>query len=1023
MLNKIKRIAISLAAVVGAYVLYAVLVVPWIEPKITRVEDDHDTYLTPDIVGQQKEFLAKFFPKGSWQLGRTKVLESKRIMLLMRDFKELEQDENGNKQPNRLKLEPVTILVFATNDRQERMDEPPLILEGEEAILNFSELNLSFGKIGDLNGGQLAGDVTIRRDPSSAKARNGIDIKTRDVQLHPGWIETKAPIQFRYGGSSGSGRHLVAKLDETAKKPGQSQSAVGGLQSLQLNHVDRVLIATQGGLNDPIGPADNLNLPGRENSPPLEITCNGPFLFDAAHKIASFRDRVVVTRPTAATTPDQLRGDLIEVYFTEEDQVAQAEPQPKPSEDEASKSMGKLKVQRLVAVGSPATLNAPSADAQATAKQFIYDVMRKRIEASGDETTELAKGQWIVRSPNVQYEMAENSRDLGRLWAAGPGTFTGQLGKDQKSGDAVRVGWRDQLRVEPNDSGEHVMTLAGDVSAGVDGRGQIQADNLYIWIRSLSIPGKRDKQLLADRMHANGRVDIRSPQLNGKTKELKAWFQYPELNAAKSLDQPAEQGLSITRPVSNRVEPSPSGMQVSLNRGQQQAPQQPAPPQFAIGGQPAQQDKPPETKFDMVGDQIQLVFMRIAEKMVVENATISGHVEVKESLSAEPDKPPMVITGDVIQIEHASSPNAYAHVVGAPGMISGRGIQLFSNHLQMDQARNRVFSQGPGELLLPMDRDFEGRKLALPEIYTVTWQGSLEVIGDRIIFDRNVAVRGRPMQFQKGRFGLVTEQRQLNAGRLEVVLDQQVAFRQMGKGRNPSVRRVECKQGFNAYNPTVQQGQLLSIDEMRADNLSIDHVTGEIVITGAGAARSTRTGFRGFDATMQSGPAPAPPSNQLTFIEVNFRQGVIGNFLRRQISFRDVHPAIYGPVNNWGEAIAANALQGLRDNDVELTCEELTVAQLVSPTGQTQSLELIANGNANVRGRLYSATGERFTYSNEKQMIVLHGSGRSMANISYQKQLGAPRQTASAGTILFWPKEHRFEASNGRSIEVSNLPN
>ncbi|PQO35500.1 hypothetical protein, partial [Blastopirellula marina] len=720
MLNKIKRIAISLAAVVGAYMLYAVLLVPWIEPSLRRVDGDESTYVAPDIVGQQKEFLAKFFPKGSWQLGRTKVLESKRIMLLMRDFKELEFDENGNKQPNRLKLEPVTILVFATDDRQERMDEPPLILEGEEAILNFSELNLSFGKIGDLNGGQLAGDVTIRREPSSPKARNGIAIKTRDVQLHPGWIETKAPIQFRYGGSSGSGRHLIAKLDESSKKPGQSPSAVGGLQSLQLNHVDRVLIASQGGLNDPIGPTD-ANRPGQENSPPLEITCNGPFLFDAAHKIASFRDRVVVTRPTAATTPDQLRGDLIEVYFTEEeDQVAQVDPQPAPAGDE-SQSMGKLKVQRLVAVGEPATLNAPSAGARATAKQFIYDVVRKRIEASGDQNTELAKDQWVVRSPNVQYEMAENSRDLGRLWAAGPGSFSGQLGKDNKSGDAIRVGWRDQLRVEPNDSGEHVMTLAGDVSAGVDGRGQIQADNLYIWIRSLNIPGKRDKQLLADRMHANGRVDIRSPQLNGKTKELKAWFQYPELNAAKDLDQPGEQALSITRPASNRVQPSPSGMQVSLNRGQQQPmpqqpqPQQPGLPQFSIGGQPEPQDKPPTTTFDMVGDQIQLVFMRVAEKMLVENATISGHVEVKESLSAEPDKPPMVITGDVIQIEHASSPNAYAHVVGAPGMISGRGIQLFSNHLQMDQARNRVFSQGPGELLLPMDRDFEGSKLALPE--------------------------------------------------------------------------------------------------------------------------------------------------------------------------------------------------------------------------------------------------------------------------------------------------------------------
>ncbi|MFI4876114.1 MAG: hypothetical protein ACIALR_12275, partial [Blastopirellula sp. JB062] len=169
--------------------------------------------------------------------------------------------------------------------------------------------------------------------------------------------------------------------------------------------------------------------------------------------------------------------------------------------------------------------------------------------------------------------------------------------------------------------------------------------------------------------------------------------------------------------------------------------------------------------------------------------------------------------------------------------------------------------------------------------------------------------------------------------------------------------------------------------------------------------------------------SPAPPSDQLTFVEVNFRQGVAGNIHRKQIAFRDVHPAIYGPVSQWGETIAAHALQGLRERDVELTCEELSIAQIDSPGNANAAIEMMAVGNANVRGRLYSATGERFTYATEKGMLVLHGSGRSMAKLSFQQQLGAPRQNASAETIRFWPKERRFEANNGRSIEVSNLRN
>src|SRR5690606_38820620 len=119
MWNKLKRFAISIAVVVSAYFLYTVLVVPWSEPKLRRINGGDQAYMTPDIVGQQKEFLKHFFPPGSWQLGRTKVLESKSIMLLMRDFKEVEADNKSKNQSNRLRLEPVTILVFATDDRQE----------------------------------------------------------------------------------------------------------------------------------------------------------------------------------------------------------------------------------------------------------------------------------------------------------------------------------------------------------------------------------------------------------------------------------------------------------------------------------------------------------------------------------------------------------------------------------------------------------------------------------------------------------------------------------------------------------------------------------------------------------------------------------------------------------------------------------------------------------------------------------------------------------------------------------------
>src|SRR5690606_26203675 len=235
--------------------------------------------------------------------------ESNNIMLLMQDFHEV-----GD---NRLRLEPLTIIAFETDVEPDKWHQPVIVLNAEQALLQFSELNLAFGKIGELVGGQLLGSVQITRKSADGR-HEPLDIITSDVLLATDRIETRKDVQFLMGKHQGSGRHLIAQFEESPQQSSQKGPNISGLSILELVQVDRILLSTEGrGL---LG--DVAETPGtREStnqmyaSAPVEIKCKGPFVFDGNHRVATFRDRVEVSRLVASGQPDRLQADLLEVHF------------------------------------------------------------------------------------------------------------------------------------------------------------------------------------------------------------------------------------------------------------------------------------------------------------------------------------------------------------------------------------------------------------------------------------------------------------------------------------------------------------------------------------------------------------------------------------------------------------------------------------------------------------------------------------------------------------------------------------
>ncbi|PQO33079.1 hypothetical protein [Blastopirellula marina] len=996
------RVGVAFGVMVAITAAYQTTVVPLMEPTI-RENDTTATLVSDDFLDQEKQKLTQFFPANSWQLGRTKVLKSNNIWLLMKDFRDV-----GN---NRLELKPLTIIAFENDNDDDRWSKPVVVLNADSALLQFSELNLAFAKFGDLVGGQLQDNVTITRKSIDGN-HEPLDIITSDVLLATDRIETKKDVQFLMGKHQGSGRHLIAQFEEGPKQTTAKGPNISGLSVLELVHVDRILLSTEGRglLGDAAAIPGQRQTPGRMYaSAPVEISCSGPFVFDGTHRVATFRDQVNVRRLVASGVPDLLRADLLEVYFQNDD--AEASPEEGNPDAPAKEGMRKLKMQRLVAVGNPFNLTATSVSATAQGKQLIYDLIQKRIEVVGNPMAVLTKDQYRVESPRLEYELGQTPSHLGRVWSAGPGVFTGNLSQANPQ-ETSRLSWQKEFRIEPQ-NGEYAVSIDGGASDGrasvsMDGKGKIDGDKMYVFLQDVTPPDSKKQRLIPHRLQGIGHIAIDTPQLVGRTNEIRTWFEFDE-----PQPPPGEPGSEPGRlPTATPAANASSGGAIATGptapptRGPiattppPRTPVAPSPSQ----PQPAEEEKP--TRFRLLGEVIQMVVRFDGHKSHLENATVTGQVQLAEMPEGDQMVDPFMVRGNVVQLLHASNNNAEIHVTGQPATVSGRGLQLFSGQLRVNQRQGRVWTEGPGELIFPLDRDFQGRKLAVPEYFNVQWQGNLEAQHDQITFNRAVRIKGR--------------QSQLTTAKLTITLNRPISFTETATNKELSAKFVECSGGVQLYNRNMEEGIVRSVDQFEGKTLSINQVTGDIHAQGPGVAKTVMVG--NFSGQLPGQPAPVQPQTDkgLTYVRVDFVSHVSGNMHRKEISFHKVDQAVYGPVLSWDEEIDQKNLAAMNPASVSLRCDQLTIVQHPE-NSEMKGAEILAIGNGEVQGKMFTAWADRISYATAKEMLTMSGNGRNAVQLTYQQRIGGTRSTATAGKIQYWPKTREFELFDGKEIGVSGI--
>lgn len=1028
----LQRYVSALAIVLIAFSAYALLAVPRIEPqvKLRASSSPAATKTSSEIEGllkSHRQRISHLFPPGSWQLAQPKVLETEQGTMLFKDYKPLED--------GRMQLQPLTLILYPGKpDGADDASARPLILDTPDgAVLQFDgATDPARADFGRLKGGLLAGEVKIHSPPTTATANDALSITTRNVQLDERRIWTPHAVNFHYGSSYGSGRDLVVTL-LPSDKPGKSSSpSIKGVKTLELVHLDKLHIETAGAslLPNQRKPAA---APTANKAPPapVEVMCQGPFLFDFVQRVASFEDNVDVIRLNPDGPSDQLNCQLLSIYFKPREAEAGATAPADPDEQTLA-----LDVDRVVAVGHPVVLRAPSMGATARGERLEYHMLAQRIVLEDRERVTLIDERFDIEARQLEYELAPNG-GLGRLWAAGPGRLRARKIEphQQRSGHSNTRGlrspvvpiaarpqnqapttmeafWHKELRLRPH-NGQHVVSLLEQASVGVTGMGGFGADEIHLWLNELPVtnapaarkpsqlPGAEKLQIEPDRMLAIGQVKINATQFEGETNRLEVWFRNvtPIVNAAP--------GQAVAPAANPNAPPLAAAPQNPLARE---------------GNTPAKPTTPTQ-KFHLLGEVVRVQLLRSGETTTLDEVTVERQVRLWDEPLARDAQPQLIIAGDALSLRGGLEANAVVRVVGEPATVTAQGMTMRGGNVNLHRGDNRMWIEGAGDMELPLTSDLSGQKLEKPTNVLVGWREGLEFDGSTAHFSGNVQVQ------------TANRQQWARGDTLDVTLTQRIDFMEPKSapkaGTKPQVEKIAFTGNFalenHSYDP---QGQLASIDKMHAQDLRIDQQTGLMNAAGPGWVSTVRLGGasnplseRGLAARpVSTQPRSTPAEPQFSYLFVEFQRQIAGNLFQRQVEFQRHVRTIYGPVSGWQDTLSIDLRpEQLNEQTVLLECQRLELRQMPGSYPDTTTVELDASGDTVVEGRGFTARAARIGYQDEKQLLVLEGDGRQDAELTRQTRIGGPQSHLKARKIMYWRFDNRVEVDDARMLDLQQL--
>jgi hypothetical protein len=440
----------------------------------------------------------------------------------------------------------------------------------------------------------------------------------------------------------------------------------------------------------------------------------------------------------------------------------------------------------------------------------------------------------------------------------------------------------------------------------------------------------------------------------------------------------------------------------------------------------------------------------------IQDLTATGQVRLAEIQSSSlPGSPaPLVIQGDLLR--YLPQANELARVLASgtpqgPARVDAAGFQLTGNEIHLDQAANKLWVDGPGELL--MEVAGSERKPAAPGSATidtaavryrdvkVSWASGMVFNGRKVYFEDQVVLVAEGISDQQGN----TITRAFGGG-VSIELEQEVNFSQLdsSSGQKQDIRemvlveqvaagrRIFQLANFNGgprpdrpndaglmhqmYDP---RGNLLEQLEFFATQITLIAKTGVLNGKGPGSIWHYRKGQPSLMADSNPDRRAAPPARpadggELAFLRINYDGTATASTQQQRLQIRGNVRTVYSPVRSFEQQVNPDDKRSFPDDAVLVRCDNLDFAQWTPRNSEQPVQELFASGNAHVTSSAFEAKADRINYNQATDLVVIEGTPRSDAQLWHQANLGnvRDRKHLIAEKIIYRLKDGNTEFQN-----------
>ena len=986
-----RRAVLSFVWVVGAFAVYTVCAVPFIEPPRADVASDASDGSEPPSTSTARYMreLAHLFPAGSWELDKPMVLRSDRVTVLIDEYQQLDNDG--------LRIKKCTLILYDPDTAGE--SRGPTILQAPEGAELVFDKPMDFRK-GMFDGKPVSGRLLGRIRIFSSGGNQGDDfvLETRDVEISAKRIWTRQRVAFQWGEHFGAGRDLMITPVSDAKGGtlANDDNPLGSLGMVQLQQLERLTVAM---------PArQSLRMPFSSNSPApipqsatqkVHLTSQGPILFDLQNQIATIEKDVRITTGQVGDNPDSIRADKLVMHMATEPQKTS---QTNEGDVDPSAESG-LVLRRVVAVGNPVVIDAPSYHAYIESQQIEYDLITGQVKMRPKNATPAdAATTSSVYVRGLNHELEAPSIDLvagqspmeWRLLAGGPGRFRGSVPGQNQPVDAV---WQERVTLQPQ--GAHqVLRIVGDAHIDAHALGRVECPIIEVWMKPDRVVVAQDTVTgqpieetrinptkLVTLAAGKSRCSIEAPQLRASLSKMTVILESSRRGAPEaSLISTAPQSLG-NRPRSQRLPP-------------------------------AEETQGPTSVFHLDGGEL-IAWVR-ADSQKLRRAQLSGPSRIVEQTSEPRAGIELVASAVDYLIDARGVPSAT--IDGQPAVLKSDQIQVQGSRIQLSGPRNQVSVPGPGTMRIAVPEDvFDNRGRDKQVVATIpidlAWQGVLSFDGSALRLDNQVEIRGTDLR--------------LRTSRLVLTLDQQVNLSKLqGQTIRPQIQRVLAAGGVRASGRTRDEaGGTATYQQVAAQDLDFQYQTGEVLARGPGwlAVTTKSAGV----ATFAANATPAPDDNELRHLRVEFEDQLAGNLHRREMQLNRNVRAWYGPVQTWDAQVDLQSSRQLGKQDILMHCNDLYVLESPSrPRAQTRGpIELLARGQTRIESKDFQAEGYQIKYAEEKEMLTLEGSQQRPAEVWRKNPSGGPPALSGrARRIRYWLRTQELDVQDAPGLDISQLP-